>query len=285
MSTYPNPVREGNYPNWKDFFDGTNHLFYHNEICDCYRTERKNEKENETEHEDFIKKVFENRYYYNHNLRLKVTYLQMLHLPLKGHYNANYLKKQFSKLIEKNDNNSQNFSCGIFDNYVPPLWECTLNDCIKNYIPHISSTLSTPSLLLPTTIIMNAGLWRSSNQEMINLTNKEYLTEFIKLAHNYLQFSSFSHSSLFPHIIWRTTSHMEDRDGNMNSDYYDEIACSVEGMTCLNVSFTKDIDNSLFSDQAHFKAPVYNAWNLQLYDIMNYGIPNNKQMKYSDKTL
>eukprot|EP01038_Epipyxis_sp_PR26KG_P017744 gene17744-24734_t len=252
MDVLPNPVREKDYTSWTQFYHSTNALFDGYEFCDCFRSEPF-EADLTNEH----------RYYQNDKLGIKISYFQMFHLPFQFRFDPHHLKNYF------NHTSHSWIESGVADVYTPSAWHCTLIDCFdQGYFSHLSQ--------LPTTIVINFGIWKVKGGALAaSYTNKEYLTSFVETVHKVLPYCE--------KIIWRTTS--RSNSARLHKLESDEMACRIKGVTCMNVSFTKDVRAELFTDGLHFQVPIYNAWILQLRDIIKYGQMNNEKMEYSNDTL
>ena len=175
------------------------------------------------------KEAFENRYYHDSFYNVTVTYLQYfgdMH-ELHGHWSYG-----------ENDTNRQ-----IQHRYIAPSWSYNLTWTLINYVQVL---LPHPSFL-----IINAGHWAN------HLNNRNYAREIASIGKN-----------VSDHFIWKTTTYPKSKDLNntLKSAAYSERdinMCSMAGVGCLNMSWTRFLESNSYRDNLHFKSEVYTRMNMQ----------------------
>ena len=79
----------------------------------------------------------------------------------------------------------------------------------------------------------------------------------------------------FDQVIWKTCSapnpdpEIDSRERDAYFHPQDSAMCSLQNITCFNLSWTELLEPHHYSDSLHFKASVYNLMNLKLLDIIN----------------
>ena len=69
--------------------------------------------------------------------------------------------------------------------------------------------------------------------------------------------------------IWKTTTFTRSHTLKPMQVEVDHQMCEVATL-CLNISWTKDVDISSFWDNLHFKEPIYQRMNKQLFEIVGF---------------
>jgi len=245
-SMYPNPVEEKTYESWPIYFRSTNGLFDPYHYCDCSREQQ-----------------YENRYYINKHSNLYLSYF--LYYGKNFAVHSRWSPPNDSIVATVNGNVSQYYmnnltdAIGICSNSLddPNLWNYEFSDLLDLFSFHISNLKPTAPLpsnessRFPGTngsasklyaIVMNAGFWPSRFNEV------EYAKRIVSAA--------FAVAHRF---IWRTTTFTQfDRTKKREFDLIDEIMCGLPRVECLDVSWTRSADRSLYWDDKHFRAGVYN---------------------------
>ncbi len=208
----PNILREKDLNGWEEFYKASNLLFAPNEYCDCYRV-------------DGARIFNENRYYYNKERNISVSYIQYLGEPheLHGHWMPS-------------DNETNHQFHAPYHEFVPFRW---VSDTIQEALfDHIAKLTPKPSVL-----VLNAGFWPNNwkvdghHQSVLNLAK-----------------------SLFDRVIWKTSSFDWARRGTPSSQ---DAACHFPGVECMDVEWTRSLPLDSYYDIFHLNAEVNIDVNIQ----------------------
>jgi hypothetical protein len=179
--------------------------------------------------------VFTNRYYVDAFRKVYVTYINF-------GWNFEFCQGRLIYSI-------------CFNSSIEGLWKYPLPFSFQFHLKRL-----TPR---PSIIVLNAGLFKNE------FNNETYAKEIVKAAH-----------AAFPRlrIVWRTITfigNIRKRSqyppyGFMYADpLADEVMCKIKNVTCFDISWTKHLPFKYYlSDAAHFKTPVYNWFNRQLWYIL-----------------
>ena len=179
---------------------------------------------------------FENRYYYDEKKKIRITFLTFLGRFVHGHWN------------KTSDNDLLRTTQG---NYSEALWSYSLPAFIKHLVPSLLHK-GEKSIL-----VLNAGHHQN------NFHEESYRDKVRDRA-----------LKTFDQFIWKTTTYpfAERREMQLDGQQFkppDFNMCALEGITCLNMSWTKHIHNHNYTDFLHFKASTYNIMTMQMLDQFN----------------
>lgn len=206
-----NILVETTFKSWDNFYSSTNEMFAPNEYCDCYRNSS-------------INLVYENRYYYNKNRNLSISYIQYFgdERALHGHW-------------QPSDNETNHHLHKPDHAFVPFHWNYTqVDDAIANIAGKLQPR--------PSVLLLNAGHWlnhwddQAHRQRVLNRT-----------------------LPLFDRVVWKTTNYRRDH----SLPGFDEHCFGDERLECLSLAWTKFLSKEDFWDTKHFRAPIYNDINIQ----------------------
>jgi hypothetical protein len=228
-----NIINEHTFPDFNIFYNRTNGLFAPYEKCDCFR-------DNSLHNEKF---EFENRYYYNPTKNLSLSYIMFSgrYDTIKGHWCDTGDLEQYRDPVTW---------------YYPEFWSGLFVDkmdwlmSISPYKEHI--------------LLMNVG-----HHPLRSFSDADSAVRTVKLARD--KFNTF---------IWKTTTYGINQ---LHSRSHDDAICAAPASgsmrkgarrassnttQCLDLSWTKGLNASLYWDDKHFLAPVYNAINSQLIHLL-----------------
>jgi len=210
--TEPNILREKDLNNWEAFYQASNSMFSPNEYCDCYRV-------------DGARIFNENRYYYNKERNISVSYIQYLGEPheLHGHW-----------MPADNETNHQFHA--PYHEFVPFRW--AFDTLQETLFDHIAKLRPKPSVL-----VLNAGFWPN-------------LWQVDGHRQSVLSLGKF----LFDRVIWKTSSFDWARRGTPSSQ---DTACHFPGVECLNLEWTRHLPQDNYYDIFHLNAEVNIDINIQ----------------------
>ena len=217
----PNPLLEKTHKTWHGFYNVTNKVLAPHEQCDCFRPEKSDRD-----------KWYENRYYYNKEANVSVTYIQAMGVvvDIHGHF-------------APDDVHSQHGLVAISRNKVSrPRWVYSWADVIRKHIGQL--------IPKPTVLIINAGHWH----------NKFNLASFRRAVIE-------AAKSIGVTLIWKTTTFTRKHAKTNHNQMNDNAMCR-EADLCLNMSWTRDVPSKNYVDRVHFKPHVYNEMNKKLLPFL-----------------
>lgn len=231
-SVFPSIVEERHWMSWAHFYNGTNNLFYPNEFCDCYRSKEQN---------------VENRYFFLPSHSINVTYYCFYGTSIHGHWHDQY----------------------DFDKFRMPwvyqtdfFWDKTLFDFLYHTFAQLNPT--------PTLVVMNVG-FHTRYMRSHQYNDPAILNDIVKAV-----LANTKNSSLTHKMVWKTTTfnrhesseHKRISDLGIQDDERDEIMCSIQGVLCLNTSWTRYLPALAYWDEYHVRANSYNTLNKQLIQLL-----------------
>ena len=178
-------------------------------------------------------KLFENRYYTDDAKKLKITYIWYT----GGHVQGHWMNSTDSDDLRKPMTTSQ-----------PPLWKTDIHGAMEGFLKTLVGDRKN------SIIVLNTG------HHVHGFGLEGFGASVHALA-----------TRIFEQVVWRTTTsrmpsmRAKDRDPRLHErNVHDEIMCAIPDLTCLNISWTQDLDQSNYTDWLHFKSPVYNLMNAQM---------------------
>jgi hypothetical protein len=227
----PHLVKEGSFWSplhaeyWMEFYLQTNRMVAPFESCDCYRPVAEEILEQ-------LPLICENRYFYDKENNVSVTYIQAFgHSSTPhGHLNASTALLTASPSILKFK--STNFTWSYKN------WHEAVSFHIAELRPK------------PQFVVMNAGLWPNIFFNY-SQTRKKLADAF--------QFTGMKG-------IWKTTTYRINGDPAPYSAG-DSLMCEELG-ACLNLSWTAQLSPDMYWDRNHFYEPVYRQINEQMLGMM-----------------
>ena len=219
---------------WNNFFNGTNAMLRPNEWCDCYRDEKK----------DDDGKGFENRYFTDSVNNISISYFQFSEINVQGHWSEPY---------------DDDFFRSPHYEFYPHFWRYGLSDAMIHFIKNVPDNFFS-------ILILNSGHHANSftfGEGKNKVSNLKYATLVRDSA-----------VITFDQVIWKTFSapnpdpevHSWERDAYHPQD---SVMCSLQNITCFNLSWTQLLQPHHYYDNLHFKASVYNLINLKLLDTID----------------
>ncbi len=198
------------------------------ELCDCYRGPEDN---------------YENRYSYDHTNNFNISFFQDWARggSIKGHW------------LKHGDNDTSRMP---YNYSVPIVWrKDDIIDFFNDVVPQLS--------IKPSILLFNAGIW-------LPLDNTQYF------APDHINKIVSSALRVVPRLIYRTTtcpmSHNANFKQNPNLTYLyksrEDLMCSTPGVECFNVSWTRCVKKSSYTEEFHFKAEIYNHMILQFINLL-----------------
>lgn len=227
---HPHLVKERSFvspfhdQDWTEFYWQTNRMVAPYESCDCFRKHYRQSTFLEHVHE-----VSENRYYYDRDRNVSVTYIQAF-----GHATSQHGHRKASTAL-------RNTSTLPLQLELPYLWEFDeWDDTVRYHIAKLKPR--------PTVVLVHAGLWVHN----FTASRRERLAQSLEDAG--IQ------------GIWRTST--SAWTGRLPpSTATDAFMCRV--LPCLNLSWTTKIDPDLWWDPYHFYEPVYRQMNEQMLTMIH----------------
>jgi hypothetical protein len=224
---------------WEEFYFHSSQLLQPYEICDCYRRRSPLMKASLTD------RPIENRYYYDPTNNNSVVFLQILdQIWFQG------------RILPYNTNGTMNDKQKrqVFEGYrsfssMPIVWSYTnWADLIRNHLPMLQPQ--------PEYVVLNSG--RHPHRFGLNdgVLSKE-TTQLVKAMNEMTQYK----------YAWRTTTY--DVEHNGKSTQADMVMCE-QLQYCINVAFTRDVQQKYYWDFSHFKEPVYRIINEAMLDVLGY---------------
>lgn len=222
---HPNILNELEFNgDWISFYDTSSKLFAPNEHCDCFRKPHMKEG---------AKDVYENRYYFNTERNISISYLQ---------YFGD--RQQFSGHWQPSDGVSRHVYKAPDTEYVEPKW---VYHSIEKVLVNVASKL-TPT---PSVLVLNTGHW------VHNWADAAHTKRVMGLA-----------ASLFDRVIYKTTNYNKDR---RYSGEHDSAACQHPGVECMDLSWTQHLPAHQYWDMLHFMPGVYTDINMQFINQVASG--------------
>ena len=179
---------------------------------------------------------FENRYYYDEKKKIRITFLIFFGRFIHGHWN----KTSDNDLLRTTQ-----------ENYSEALWSYNLPRFIQHLVPSLLHK-GEKSIL-----VLNAGHHQ-------NYFHEESYRDKVRdrALKNFDQF------------MWKTTTYpiAERREEQLDGQQFkppDFNMCALEGVTCMNISWTKHVHNDNYTDWLHYKASTYNIMTMQMLDQIN----------------
>ena len=213
----PNILNEKDFKgNWINFYKTTNDLFAPNEHCDCFRKPNIDEG---------AKDVYENRYYFNKERNISISYLQ---------YFGD--REQFSGHWQPSDEVSRHYHKPPDAEYVKPKW-------VYHSLEKLMSKIAAKLVPKPSVLMLNTGHWPH------NWTDISHTHRVMSLA-----------VSLFDRVIYKTTNYNKNK---AYSGGHDSAACLHPGVECMDLSWTKYLPAHQYWDMLHFMPEVYRDVNIQ----------------------
>lgn len=172
---------------------------------------------------------FENRYYRDTKRNIFVSYIEHTGISSRGRWLPG---ENYSKAPQR-------------DTLSVPVWNLTLSLTLKNIVLKLRPK--------PTGLIITKGY--SHNQ----LGDVRYVKKIVQ-----------EFQPDFEVIIWRTHSYAQTK----REEWYqwmgkvDKLVCAVDGVACLNVSWTRSLGPNEYLDSTHYRADIYHKMNLLLTDIL-----------------
>ena len=152
---------------------------------------------------------------------------------------------------------------------------------------HWNSTADSDMLRMPLSehipVSWRTDLPRSLNSFLKNRVDKEaYSVLVLNAGHHKHFFDNRSYclkiasraSKHFSKVIWKTTSYIipggrPKEEPGQTGFSHDNIMCSIPTVTCLDLSWAKNVTAEYFTDFLHYTAPVYNMINAQMVDLLD----------------
>ena len=258
------------FDTWLGFYQHTNELLQPYELCDCYRLER-----TEGKRENYNSTV-ENRYYYdpiNDNLLVYVTAFGNEN-DLHGHWTAEDVTN--SLLVGRNGTTKlPQWKKPDRSKQQPPLsFRWSTRDWTWVIRHHLAQIRPKPSH-----VVLNAGLWAND----FNYDNDKRKGLIQSVANNGMK------------PIWRTTTYNFRHGLFRKHKRNDHFLCpqkkqqqqqpqqpptpqeqEPEPHSCLDVSWTKELDSRWYWDRVHMYEPIYRIMNEELLeDHLGYQFSQN----------
>ena len=225
----PSIIQQSTWPDFQDFLIGSKSLLFPYEQCDCFRNNPRDQLN-----------ITENRYYNNPTHNINISFLLYF-----GEYCHGQWWPGQSTL-------STDLAIRTTDHYLPDRWKLTLEETISafnNGREHATSIL-----------ILNVGFWHQEGKTgHLNQKYRYYVNESIVEAA----------TKNFKHVIWKTSNYISGGfEFQPSCDPIDQFWCSRQGVHCLNLSWTKDLNVDDYWDKVHFKANIYNRIISQLNELL-----------------
>ncbi len=236
-TSVPNIVKEKEWATWYSFYNGTTTIL-EPELCDCYRHD--------------VGKIplpinVENRYYFDYQYNFNISFFQYWGADIQGHWQDH----------------------GDYDIYRKPFDHPVISFWKKNDISQFFGDVLPNLKIKPSIVLFNAGLWIDESDN--NYFQPDHIKNIISSAFK-----------IVPRVIYKTTTYTKD----LRNAYFsylqsvtpnfifpykarEDLMCSISGVECFNVSWTRCVNNSTFVDDYHFKADIYNHMLVQFENILS----------------
>ena len=247
-SEYPHLEHEKEWIDWKHFLLGSTNRFGCREICDCYRYNNKN--------------VRENRHYFDQSRNISVH--NFYYAPGLGIFGNNLpTSKNFSELCE--DYNV------VVD--LPRRYDEAVNVHDWYYFNHIEFIQNVIAPIRADILVMNIG-------HLANQFSKKTVDDFEPSFFETLRKSA-------KHVIWKSTTARCDRTGAMDPEYFLKNL-EKDGFTIFDAySITEYVARRNFEDEKmkdkicwddkHFNAFVYRELNKQFLLTIESVLSNTQE--------
>ena len=245
--SFDNPFHSQVY---NEFFFQTNIMLQPYELCDCRKIKDKTSMRDT---------VIENRYYHDPILNNTVTFLHAFgdELAMHGRIKATEVYTEAWKWSTKEK------GLVSHDDTVIKWQHETWDETVKEYVANIRPR--------PEFAILNAGRWSNSFGPSGSRKSGTVAGALV--------------SAKIYRKYWRTTTYTRAGDllnqEECNNKETDAYMCD-KLFTCLNVSWTKDVPESLYWDESNFHEPVYRVINEEM--MHDWRVLPEGYLKY-DKSL
>ena len=188
-----------------------------------------------SEHFDYAQ-LIENRFFEDKEKHIKVDFMFFNGAFLQGHWNSSADSDMLRMPLSE---------------HIPVIWRSDLPDSLNTFLKYRVDKGNNSVLVL------NAGHHRH------HFNNKSYSLQIASLAAKY-----------FSKVIWKTTSYIipggRPQDNSEEIGFsHDNIMCSIPAVTCLNLTWAKNVTAEHFTDFLHYTAPVYNIINAQMIELLS----------------
>jgi len=170
----------------------------------------------------------ENRYYYDYNYNFNITFLLFYgEMEAMGHWS---------------DNGDSDHYRSPRESYLNPFWKKHL----EAFFPHVASRWIIPY----TATVFNVGIHVTDEKMTKKWMNYEYARMIVEAAQKH-----------GPRFIFRTTTYNQNhvKKGKEFEHFErDHLFCSMKGVKCQNVSWTRCIPIKDYIDDFHYIVEPYN---------------------------
>ena len=236
---------------WMTFYWFTNRLLAPYERCDCYKVSQK------------MSEFCENRYYRDFQNNVFLTYIEAYghSSSIHGRWNASQVS---STLVSSSSLSSPHNDAADANNTTTEDWSLeklpfawsykNWDDLIRHHVAKLQPK--------PNYAVLNAGIWEHKFYR--NAAARQALAAALR------------ETGIIG--IWKTTTYRNDtlpgRTRWTNHSDADPLMCQVLP-GCLNVSWTKFLDTTLWWDHHHMYEPVYRRMNEQLLEYIQHLLPSS----------
>lgn len=233
----PNIVKEKEWSTWYSYYNGTTTILAP-ELCDCYRHDSG---------KITVPVNIENRYYFSQKYNFNISYFQYWGWDIHGHWHDHFDYDFYRE--------PRSFP-------LAPFWtQPNISTFITNVLPNLK--------IRPSIILFNAGIWIDEGD-----------TTYFQPDHiNHIISSALS---VVDRVIYKTTTYTK----KLRNDYFDslgkqstsfvfpykareDLMCSIPGVECFNMSWTRCVNDSYYVDDYHFRASVYNHMLVHFENILS----------------
>lgn len=221
----PNLVEQKTFSTWDMFFETSNALLSPLEVCDCQKRIG-----------DDLTTWYENRYFYDPEFNITISYFGLFGNIMQGHLWANEEKE--TALVSGYPNITT----------TPPKWHYETSSNVDEFFVKVLANVKPK----PDAVVFNYGKWHITIPEVSMAT---------------MMLNVFNIVDLF---IWKSTTVNAWETGKGFEYAYgeDEKFRAYDAVTIMNTNWTADVNMTFRSDGDHFKEPVYSVLNYQLLDIL-----------------
>ena len=235
-----------------EFYFQTGRLIQPYELCDCYTGLSYEESP------DFGHYIIENRYYHDPELNNSVTFIHAFGHQLSLH---GRIPAEDAHNMEKWDWHKEEKKL-LQHKYSKPVWSYqTWHEVLYEYVAKLDPK--------PEYAVVNAGQWSNKFGEADPETTKMFVDAM--------------NDQGFKMAMWKTTTfRVKGQPMNEEAHSTDRFMCN-RMRNCLDISWTRDLQDYLYWDDKHFYEPVYRVINEQMLDMM--GLLPSGYAKYNREWL